>query len=1231
MITTEELIRGFSEESFAGWCRGKFADFVPKSERLDEGEFSGARQIGYVRTLADGELNRPLLVVAVQVDGELSERSSRKRQFEFARKALQRAAAAPPGTVKGVMSQGLFVFCGENGDFRMSLVTGRVEGGKPVYNSFKRQTFFVRHDEVNRTFRDQTAQEFGDFKALCEAFSIEALAKQFYKELFAWYEWALSDEMDVRYPNDIHTDKDNRDLIPEHMIRLITRLMFVWFIKQKKLVPDEIFRVEELRKLLKDFDPDSKTEGNYYNAILQNLFFATLNNAIKERAFATNGTTRKENEEHYGVKTLFRNPKGGSWFKVPDDKILKLFEKVPFLNGGLFECLDRPEDEKTKRILYYDGFSREEKVKGKLTRAHVPNGLFFGKERGLIPLFQRYNFTVEENSPNDAVVALDPELLGKVFENLLGAYNPETKETARKQSGSFYTPREIVSYMVDESLKQFLKTRTGVDDAVLAPLFEEEAKADLPAGKRKELAAAIRSVKILDPACGSGAFPMGALHRLVDLLAKLEGQPESLYDLKLHLIENCIYGVDIQTIAVQISKLRFFISLVCEQEPNGRKADNYGILPLPNLETKFVCANTLIGLEKEMGDELHLADEKIACLREELKEVRHRHFSSKSSAEKQKLRQNDKKLRQNIEKRIVLIASTPNLEKIADLEAQIRKLEAEKAKYEGEKWELVIEPAQGDLFGDQASNAPKKKRVDTHQAKREQLEGQIRWKQREIDDEKRKKATDVLLEEAEKLAKWNPYDQNESSPFFDPEWMFGMEEGFDVVIGNPPYISVERFARTKQQEDWKRLYSTYASRGDVYCFFYEKGVNILKDLGVLAIISSNKFQKAGYGLGLREFLRSHCIRLLMDFCELPVFEAATDPMIVVASKGPPSIDHQFPVVIIKSEAEFDTLAQSLSTRGSFYKTEQLKPEGWSLQGGVGLGIIEKMRSFGTPLGKFNGLAIMAGIKTGFNAAFWLDAETACQIARKNPNLAKKFIKPLLVGDDARRWCAKPITKYLVYTPRGTSEKDLGFLREHIAQWRSRLEQRALDQKWYELQQAQYRYAQTYESPKIIYPDIALEPRFSIDTMGRYPDMTAFSIPCAESWLVALLNSRATWFFLSKTASVLGDADNRGRVRCKTQYISNIPVPNIEPVDKARLSTLVERATKQANAGDLKRLRATEVEIDNIVYRIFNLTSDEIAVVEGANTSPIKAEKQEKAPRTVKVKSKTVLVDDEGLD
>ncbi len=477
-----------------------------------------------------------------------------------------------------------------------------------------------------------------------DIFNVELLNKRFYRDLANWYFWALQQ---VEFPNDIEKDDEKRRATG--LIRLLTRLIFCWFLKEKGLIPENLFVEAELKNILKDLSPEAST---YNEAILQNLFFATLNQRMGKdvkgqsfRAFAKDEGFQR-NRATYGVDTLYRYEEH---FREPATA-LDHFADVPFLNGGLFECLDRTE-EGSDRKLYLDGFSRNKKK-----RPLILNRLFFigehaedlsgkgayndpkrkkEKVRGLLDILHAYKFTIVENTPVDQEIALDPELLGKVFENLLASYNEETKTTARKQTGSFYTPRPIVEYMVDESLKAHLTgalTKAGMSETAaqtgLEILFAYTERAHpFSVQEVSTLLDAIHTCKILDPACGSGAFPMGMLHKLVYIIHKLDpdnarwkqlqidaaakipdfsardaaiaaierdfADNEDDYGRKLYLIENCLYGVDIQPIAIQISKLRFFISLVCDQRTNRNKRYNHGIRPLPNLETKFVAADTL--------------------------------------------------------------------------------------------------------------------------------------------------------------------------------------------------------------------------------------------------------------------------------------------------------------------------------------------------------------------------------------------------------------------------------------------------------------------------------------------------------------------------------------------------------------------------------------------------------------------------------------------------------------
>ncbi|MDP3180530.1 MAG: restriction endonuclease subunit M, partial [Bacteroidota bacterium] len=333
----------------------------------------------------------------------------------------------------------------------------------------------------------------------------------------------------------------------------------------------------------------------------------------------------------------------------------------------------------------------------------VPDYLFFGEElgkaqdlskfygdkkkkqvnaKGLIDILKTYNFTIEENTPYDQEVSLDPELLGKVFENLLASYNPETKTTARKQTGSFYTPREIVQYMVDESLVAHLRKVVGEE---LEPEYRKlmsfnENDLNLTIEQRKTIIQALFECKIIDPACVSGAFPVGILQQMVHILRKLDEKNETWkeilisnaitetnqvyreatnderaemvaeiernfnndlnrpdYARKLYLVENCIYGVDIQPIAVQISKLRFFISLVVEQDATNDNNDNFGIRPLPNLEAKFVSANALIGVDRKKQQLSLFENQEVKAKENELKLIRHKLFSAKNPSRKRKL------------------------------------------------------------------------------------------------------------------------------------------------------------------------------------------------------------------------------------------------------------------------------------------------------------------------------------------------------------------------------------------------------------------------------------------------------------------------------------------------------------------------------------------------------------------------------------------------------------------
>lgn len=778
---------------------------------------------------------------------------------------------------------------------------------------------------------------------LFSRFSVEALTQQFYDKLYHWYQWAIEKSTGVYFPNRPETTTDDRDAIGSNMIRLVTRLLFVWFIKQKGLVPDSIFDVNELDKILVDFDPESSESSNYYNAILQNLFFATLNSEINKRAFTKPGFQGASSS--YGVKTLFRDNKKekDTFFKISHEEFLKIFLHVPYMNCGLFECLDKysRSDIGQEQDLLLDGFTTKncrDKATGHFKyRAFVPNSLFFAPEhkvkvttqekgkvkeeeievQGLINLLKDYNFTVEENTPAEVQVSLDPELLGRVFENLLAAYNPETGDSVRKSTGSFYTPREIVQYMVNESLVEYLKSHVengkNLEGEFRKLIEYQDHKVTISEVQKDECLKALYECKVLDPACGSGAFPMGMLQQMVHIIKQLDPQNEkwhqivldkaaeesrkafqnesnetrrkklqeideefnddmtnSDYKRKLYIIQNCIYGVDIQPIAMLICKLRFFISLVCEQNKIdfSKPEDNFGINTLPNLETKFVSANTLLSpdISKYTGD--WTVDEHLAKLKEELLDIRMRHFKVKTQTSKQNNRDKDEAKRQEILSYIVNSASKPDEDLIKRNKALIKEHFSELNKYLEKKMEPVKVPMS--LWGEE-----KEVMMDMNASKRRELQDRIKSCESEIKREENKKNPVGFEAAVQQVTEWNPYDQNTSAPFFSPEWMFGMTDGFDIVIANPPYLDYRKIPKISKEGTVSFNLMKDSQRPNFFCFFIEKGIGLLKSGGILFFINPESMLSADFAFGLRKLLLSEGkICSIVDVSNFRVFQDA---------------------------------------------------------------------------------------------------------------------------------------------------------------------------------------------------------------------------------------------------------------------------------------------------------------------------------------------------------------------
>lgn len=1028
------------------------------------------------------------------------------------------------------------------------------------------------------------------------------LNKRFYQEIANWYFWACGE---TTFPKDAGKDKQTRNAVS--LIRLITRLIFVWFVKEKGLIPDDLFDQRKVAGMLKNF---GGKESAYYKAILQNLFFATLNTEMSTPQNSDNRRFRanraRGRDQHYMIHNLYRYR---DLLKEPD-QLLQQLSTVPFLNGGLFECLDKFDEKNASKVIRIDGFSDRPD-----NEVEVPDHLFFSDEkavdlneiygtknkrykvRGLIDIFNHYKFTITENTPIEEEIALDPELLGRVFENLLASYNPETETTARKQTGSFYTPREIVNYMVDESLIIYLENKLSAigKDNINERLRQLLAYNDQPhpfsPTEIDALISAIDTVKILDPACGSGAFPMGILHKLVFILAKLDPRNEKWkqrqiarvkvaikaaeqiedanfrersieeleqqisdineaferneldYGRKLFLIENCIYGVDIQPIACQIAKLRFFISLVVDQRLDNHRL-NRGIRPLPNLETKFVAANTLLSVQKPA--QLVLRNEDIDKKEKELAEVRRNYLTARSPRTKAKYRERDKELRA-----------------------------------------VIAALLQKDGF-------PR--------------------------------------ETTEKLARWDPYDQNGWADFFDPEWMFGItaesktqpsmstlrgslsiinqaggqgeltpveeiNDGFDVIIGNPPYVRQEEIKEFKPA--FKELYECFTGVADLYVYFYERSIKLLRTGGVLTFISSNKFFRSGYGEKLRAFLsQKTSLQQVIDFHDAPVFTAISYPCIVILTRQPPN-GNQSRVMTWQPGPAIEDFASVFEANGFSMSQKELNSDGWRLESPAVLRLLDKLRATGKPLREFVGSRVYRGITTGFNEGFVVDNTTRDRLIREHKS-SNEILKPYLRGRDVNRWCAESQKQWIIFTRRGIEIKKYPAIERHLQQFKKELTpgkpggRKPGSYEWYEIQD-NIAYWRDFETAKIVSTKISIRPTFALDEDKSYLGNTSYFVSAANNgrYLLGLLNS-SMFFTYAKKVFV---EKQGGWFEVQPDGLESFPVPATSPEQQKAVERLVDRILVAKQRDAEADVSALEREIDELVYALYGLTSEEIAIIE----------------------------------
>ena len=624
---------------------------------------------------------------------------------------------------------------------------------------------------------------------------------------------------------------------------------------------------------------------------------------------------------------------------------------------------------------------------------------------------------------------------------------------------------------------------------------------------------------------------MGLLNRMVDVLMKIDGN-QDIYELKLNIIENCIYGSDIQNIATQISKLRFFISLICDCEKDTAKP-NFGIPTLPNLETKFVTADSLLSLkQKKVEEQLDLfadnKDSSINIKKHELLDIRRTHFRAKTARQKKNLQKQDEVLR-------------------------------------NELLELIRE---NELF------AP---------------------------------------EDAKQLAKWNPYDQNGKADFFDAEWMFNMSEGFDIVIGNPPYIQLQNNGGELAKKYEGCEYKTFARTGDIYCLFYERGWQLLKKGGHLCFITSNKWMRAGYGEKTREFFATKTNpQLLIDFAGVKIFESATvDTNILLFSKSGNRHETVCAVTNKQNKDSVKNLSDFVQQQNSV--CDFSSSDSWVILSPIEQSIKRKIEVVGTPLKDWD-IQINYGIKTGFNDAFIISTEKRNEILANCKDADERqrteaLIRPILRGRDIKRYGYDWANLWLIYIPwhfpfqfdesiQGASEKAEKAFKDqypavysHMLQYKEPLSKRnkaetGIRYEWYAMQRWGAKYWEDFSKPKIMYPNMTKYIPFYFDDKGFYQNDKSFMITgCHVAYLTAFLNSSLFKFcFLDNFPELQG-----GTRELRKIFFDKIPVLEVSDEINNRfvpiLKDIQNEYTKQ------KALR-----IDSMLFDLYNLTPEEREII-----------------------------------
>jgi hypothetical protein len=904
-------------------------------------------------------------------------------------------------------------------------------------------------------------------------------------------------------------------------------------------------------------------------------------------------------KEYDDLNTLFfdvlaRHP------EMREADLREFYKMVPYLNSSLFE--PSAIEQSSVFISNLRDNKKLPVISGtvlKDTNGRKRSGELNSLEY-LLEFLNAYDFSSEGSVDiqEDNKTLINASVLGLIFEKINGY-----------KDGSFFTPGFITMYMSRETLRQAVVQKfnerfewncKGFDD-LREDLHQYITGHDKSRSEaRKTANSVINSLKVCDPAVGSGHFLVSALNEIIYIKSELhilqdrngkslsnykvevindeltitdtskEDEPffryipgdtetgrvqEALFHEKQTIIENCLFGVDINPNSVKICRLRLWIELL--KNAYYKTSDLKELETLPNIDINIKCGNSLVSrftLEADLKQALKKSKWDVQAYR---------------LAVMTYLNAQNKNEKREMEKLIETIKS--------GFESEIARNDKRLLNLNKQKGDLLVLTTQTSLF----EQTPAQKTAWEKRVKK--LAAEINALETELEEIKNNRIYENAFE-------WRfefPEVLNDEGDFI----------GFDVVIGNPPYIRQEEFPEIKPYLSGH--FEVFSGMADLYTYFVEQGISLLKPKGKFIFILPNKWMRAGYGLKLRQFIKGNAIDSILDFGDLPVFEEATTyPCILQLSKDQPVAS--FEAVNLQTLYYPMGIEVYLKENKMKVLSSDLQSEGWALLDSRTQQLLAKLKSAGIPLGEYVNGKIFYGIKTGFNEAFVIDKNTRDRLIAEDPKSAE-IIKPFLGGRDIKRYQQPISNKFLIFTRRGIDINIYPAIVNHLMKYRKQLEPKPADftgsdwpgrkpgsYKWYEIQDA-VDYYEEFEKPKIMLPDISLRCEALLDSdNGYYCVNTAYIIPGLSLSDLAILNSSLVQFFYSNlTQSIQG-----GYLRFIRQYLEQIPIIKTGILDE-KVSKIIELKRNNPNADT----SGMEYEIDQTVYQLYDLTPEEIEIIE----------------------------------